>query len=163
MTDTKTLAVAGTVVLGGVVLARDGGATATSDQQHSQQPQQQSQGGTPSETWEPSSPGSEVGQSANGVTYDDPESGEHDDEQGDDANTSFSAIDGLTGVNYAPDTEDGEAPTGGVTADPGTSEEFGNAGEQQNDDLSGRAAESEMEPSTKEMFDRFANRDGVTF
>lgn len=104
-----------------------------------------------------------------GVFYDDAETGAQNDEAGDDANLSFSdvndAVDGtlLDPETYLPDVEgDAVAPSGGVLADPGDSMNWGEAGEEENDDLSERAAESNLSDDEKAMFDRLANVDDVS-
>jgi len=62
--------------------------------------------------------------------------------------------------SYLPDTSrDGQGPSGGVISDPGTSRNFGRGGEQANDDLSERAANSNLDNEMKAAFDRLANRD----
>lgn len=116
------------------------------------------------------SEGGEVGvDAATGVVYDDPEVGPENDERGDDTNVSFETVntnntrvDDVDPTSYAPDTIEGvDAPSTGVLADAGDSQTFGSAGEQANDDLSERAADSEMSDSMKAVFDRFANRDDL--
>lgn len=105
-----------------------------------------------------------------GVLYDDAETGEENDEPGDDANVSFVSVGEALNLdaeelaeNYAPDTQDGStAPSGGVLADPGDSQEWGDAGEQENDDLTERSAESEMSDDLKSTFDRLANFDDAS-
>ena len=46
-----------------------------------------------------------------------------------------------------------------ASADPGDSQNFGNLSEAENDDLTDRAAESNMSDRVKSAFDTFANRD----
>jgi len=109
-----------------------------------------------------------------GVVYDDPEDGgPNDDEASDDSNATFNDVNEMaeetdqTGLSmfpstYAPDVQDGsEAPSdgGGVIADQGDSQNWGSAPEQENDDLTERAADSEMSGDTKSAFDRLANID----
>lgn len=105
------------------------------------------------------------------VVYDDPESGAPNDERGDDANATFEDVnevaeqtgnDPVDPATYAPDYEagqDGSAPSTGVVSDPGDSQEWGDAPEQENDDVSERTADSELSDSNKSAFDRLANRD----
>jgi hypothetical protein len=105
-----------------------------------------------------------------GVLYDDAETGEENDEPGDDANVSFVSVGEALNVDaeelaetYAPDVEgDATAPSGGVLADPGDSQEWGDAPEQENDDLTERAAESNLSDDEKSMFDRLANYDDAS-
>jgi len=105
-----------------------------------------------------------------GVLYDDAETGEENDEPGDDANVSFVSVGEALNVDaeelaetYAPDTQDGStAPSGGVLADPGDSQEWGDAPEQENDDLTERSAESNLSDDEKSMFDRLANFDDAS-
>ena len=105
-----------------------------------------------------------------GVLYDDAETGEQNDEPGDDANVSFVSVGEALNLdaeelaeNYAPDTQDGiEAPSDGVLADPGDSQNWGEAPEQENDDLTERSAESEMSGRLKSAFDRLANYDDAS-
>jgi len=121
------------------------------------------------ERWSPVSEGGEVGiDSLTGVVYDDPEEGEFNDEPEDDPNTSFETVntnettaDDTDPTSYAPDTETSLAPEGGVIADAGDSQNFGTAGEQENDDLTERSADSELDDSQKAAFDRYANYDTV--
>ncbi|WP_255198007.1 hypothetical protein [Halorarius litoreus] len=104
-----------------------------------------------------------------GIVYDDPETGSTDDEPGDDRNASFEeANDALETVGnepvdptqYAPDVQDGStAPEDGVIADAGDSQNWGDAPEQENDDLTERAADSELSGDLKSAFDRYANQD----
>jgi len=108
-----------------------------------------------------------------GVVYDDPEDGgPNDDEPADDTNATFNDVnevaeetdvyDSVDPSSYAPDVQDGsDAPSsgGGVIADQGDSQNWGSAPEQENDDLTERAADSEMDGDTKSAFDRLANRD----
>lgn len=105
---------------------------------------------------------------ASGVLYSDPETGEMDDEVGDDPNPTFEQVNealasagaSIDPTQYAPDVEGGStAPSGGNVADAGDSQQWGSAGEQENDDLTERAATSNMSPDQKSMWDRFANRD----
>lgn len=118
-------------------------------------------------TWEPLGLDGEVGRSSNDVVYDDPEVGPENDEPEDDTNVTFQEANTVDSVNvdptsYAPDTTaDGQAPSTGVIADPGDSQNFGRAPEQENDDLTERAADSEMDDRTKAAFDRLANYDSV--
>lgn len=101
-----------------------------------------------------------------GVVYDDPESGPANDEPGDDPNATFDEAnealvdageDPVDPTSYAPDTEvDGTAPEGGVIADPGDSQVYGRAPEQENDDLNDVG---EMDDETAASFDRLANYD----
>lgn len=113
-------------------------------------------------TWEPLTPDGELGVGLSGdewVLYDDPEQGEHDDEAGDDQNVTFEEA-GVDGSDYSPDTQDGStAPSTGAIADAGGSQEWGTAGEQENDDLTTRTAESNLSDDEKSMFDRLANYD----
>ncbi|WP_178915180.1 hypothetical protein [Natronomonas gomsonensis] len=98
-----------------------------------------------------------------GVLYDDTESVEPDSDE----NVSFVGVGEALDIdgeelaeNYAPDTEgDTEAPSGGVLADPGDSQEWGDAPEAEDDDLSERAAESNLSDRMKASFDRLANYD----
>lgn len=118
------------------------------------------------ESWSPAFAGAEFGVSENGVVYDDPEDGgQHDDEAGDDANTSFETVADATGQdsedlaeNYAPDTESADAPSSGVIADPGDSQVFGTAPEDENDDINDVG---NMDDETASQFDRLANIDSV--
>lgn len=105
-----------------------------------------------------------------GVFYDDPETGELNDEPEDDWNISFDeanevlaeAGEYIDPTTYAPDTQDGStAPDSGVLADAGDSQEWGDAGEQENDDLTERTAESNLSDDQKSMFDRLANYDSI--
>lgn len=118
------------------------------------------------ESWHPAYEGAEWGISENGVLYDDPESGDHNDETEDDANTSFEEIEEETGgavdaeetaETYAPDTEgDTGAPSSGVVSDPGDSQVFGDAPEQENDDINDTGNLSDEDAA---MWDRLANYD----
>lgn len=105
-----------------------------------------------------------------GVFYDDPEQGSMNDEAGDDRNVSFAAAnDVLSDVGatidprtYLPDVEgDAVAPSTGVLADAGESQNFGEAPEAEDDDLSERAANSNLSDDEKAMYDRLANIDDV--
>lgn len=105
-----------------------------------------------------------------GVFYDDPEQGSLDDEAGDDRNVSFAAANDLLEdvgtyidpTTYAPDVQDDAvAPDSGVLADAGESQNFGDAPEAENDDLTERAAESNLSDDRKAMYDRLANVDDV--
>lgn len=129
--------------------------------------------GTPgdsADSWVPTTSDGEVGVDVEtGVTYDDPESGQHNDEPEDDQNATFeevntndSPVDDTDPETYAPDVQDGStAPSSGVIADPGTSQNWGSAPEQENDDLTKRSAESKMSDDMKSAFDRLANRDDL--
>lgn len=116
--------------------------------------------------WVPVSEDGEVGL-LNGIVFDDPETGVHNDEPEDDANTSFETInnndttaDDTDPTTYAPDVQDGSrAPSGGVISDPGDSQNWGSAPEEENDDLSQRAADSNLSGDQKSAFDRLANYD----
>lgn len=119
---------------------------------------------------EVSSDGELVVDPLTGVFYDDPEEGPMDDEAGDDANLSFSAVNEalaevgayLDPETYAPDVQDGStAPSAGVISDAGDSQTWGEAGEAEDDDLSERAAESNLSDDEKSMYDRLANVDDV--
>jgi hypothetical protein len=129
-------------------------------------------------SWDPFGSNDELGEisvdGAGSVIYDDPEGSRVDDDTTeDDANESFEdAADALgeergTNVesttlaeNYGPDTtEDGQAPTSGVAADPGTSQSWGRAPEDENDDLNERTASSNLSGEEKAMFDRLSNID----
>lgn len=110
----------------------------------------------------------EVG-TIDGVVYDDPESGAPNDEPGDDRNATFEDVnevatatgnDPVDPTTYAPDVQDGStAPSGGVVADPGDSQEWGTAPEQENDDLNDVG---NMDGDTASAFDRLANYDSVS-
>ncbi|MFT4921055.1 MAG: hypothetical protein ACI8XM_000248 [Haloarculaceae archaeon] len=125
------------------------------------------------ESWRPAYEDAEWGVSGNSVLYDDPETTDQsgdptgaNDEATDDPNTSFETIEEETGgavdseetaENYAPDTEnDGEAPSSGVISDPGDSQVYGDASEQENDDLN---TTGNMDDETASGFDRLANYD----
>jgi len=106
----------------------------------------------------------------NNVIYDDPESGELNDESGDDANKTFDSLAEVVGAseeqaesyarNYGPDIERfGTAPSGGALSDPGESQKYGVAPEQQNDDLNERTANSNLTEEQKAGFDRLSNYD----
>jgi len=107
-----------------------------------------------------------------GVVYDDPEDGgPNDDEAADDSNATFNDVNEVADQTdiigtvdpstYAPDVQDGStAPSsGGVIADQGDSNNWGLAPEQENDDLTERAADSNLSDDTKSAFDRLANYD----
>lgn len=163
--DNTTLLIAGGVVAGGLWWAsRDGSAGAGQEQSAPPDGQQQGQGGDPNDSrdsWQAATSDGEVGvDTQTGVVYDDPESGPANDEAADDVNVSFDQLEGVDGTSYAPDTIQGvDAPSGGKLADPGTSQQWGDATEQDNDDLSERSATSNMSDSLKAMFDRMANLD----
>jgi hypothetical protein len=162
--DNSALLVAGAAVIGAAVWLVRSGSGLASGLDLPELPTD-----LPSEitSFVPTSFGGEVGVSDNGVVYDDPERGSQNDEAGDDSNVSFDAVnsndttaDDTDPTTYAPDVVDGStAPSSGVLADAGGSQYFGSAGEQENDDLTERSANSNMDDDTKSAFDRLANYD----
>lgn len=174
--------IAGAGALGLAYFATRGSAApGTTTEQHSEQTEQ----GGPVETFEPwtdedevvsegnTADEGEVGRSANGVAYDDPETGEHNDEPEDDRNATFEDANEVaeeTGAgivlpgSYAPDdggSTTGDAPGGGVLADAGDSQVWGSEPEQANDDLNdaGNFDEDAQSRRWGDAFDRLANAD----
>lgn len=167
MTDRKRAVAAGGGLIGAYLLLA-GGDGLPSTLAEAQERAEQNAGSVIDRVQEVSESGELVVDPETGVFYDDPETGEMNDEEGDDLNLSFdavnSAVEGslVDPETYAPDVEgDAEAPSDGVLADAGDSMEWGSAGEQANDDLTERAAESNLSDSLKSMFDRLANYDSA--
>lgn len=160
----ETLAL-GAVAVGGLLLANRDESDDGSTEQATEPVEEPAPEPEPADAFEPVTNDGEVGVS-DGVVHDDPETGTHNDEAGDDTNASFESI-GLSGdhaENYAPDTQDGStAPSGGVISDTGDSMTWGDATEDENDDVSQRTADSEMSDSLKSAFDRYANRDSPDY
>jgi hypothetical protein len=161
-----TKALIGAVAVGGVYLAFRGSESSSDGAPSSNQ---QDAGTESAETTPVSEGGEVIVDNEAGTVFDDAESGSQNDEAGDDANTSFetinnneTSVDDSDPTSYAPDdggSTTGDAPEGGVIADPGDSQEWGREGEQETDDLSEQAADSELSGSDKDAFDRYANRD----
>jgi hypothetical protein len=161
--EVKTLALGGAVAV--AVIASS--SSSDGDAQSGNNPA--GEGSSSAETTPVSEAGEVVVDNETGTVFDDAESGTQNDEPGDDVNTSFetinnneTSVDDSDPTSYAPDdggSTTGDAPEGGVIADPGESQEWGREGEQENDDLSERAADSELSGSEKDAFDRYANRD----
>lgn len=90
-----------------------------------------------------------------GVTYDDPSDSE---------SATFEDAPNTDPETYAPDTQDGStAPSNddAALASPGDSQNWGDAPEASDDDLTERAADSNLDDDTKSAFDQLANADSV--
>lgn len=162
----KHYAAGGGLLIGALLLSD--GLGLPSDLQEAQQRLEETSGSVIDRVQEVSTDGELVVDPVSGVFYDDPEEGPLNDEEGDDRNISFDAVnDALSSIGesidpttYAPDVEDGAAaPDSGVLPDAGDSQNWGDAPEAENDDLTERTANSNLSDESKATWDRFANQD----
>lgn len=162
----KHYAAGGGLALAALLLAGDG--PLPTDLAEAQERMEENAGSVIDRVQEVSENGELVIDPVRGVFYDDPEEGPMDDEEGDDQNVSFADVNEAAGetvvdpTTYAPDVQDGStAPDSGVISDAGDSQNWGSAGEDENDDLTERSATSNMDDDTKSAFDRLANYDSI--
>lgn len=95
----------------------------------------------------------------NGVTYSNPATSETATFE--DANTDSDPTNNVDPTNYAPDVEEpgtGPSASDGNLADPGDSQVYGSAPEDEDDDLN---TVGNMDDETASAFDRLANADSV--